>query len=706
MSDMAYEEPEERDELELERDEEAKAEPLVYDEDAPNLVEAFEDHEDGRKALKDIAQYVTQTFESAWEGSERQREDRAKDWRIFIGDLPKKDAPFEHAANMHVPIMLENLSRLVFRSAGELFGDWSNVFGVVPLGPEDVHQAEILSKHGNWQIRENIPDFTRQQHRGLMMFYTHGDVVCHSYWDSGRRQNRHDMLTVDEFITPYTYTTMMPDFSDCPFYCRVRRYYKHELQRMRGTWVGIDECIERKKPRWEDEPDQPMRDGVSKVEGITFDVDNHVSPYKIVQWEGWLDLPNQESQRFCQVYFEPETKNILQLMILEEPSWQERMRYESQIRSRDDYYMALADYRAATEQQQAMAQQAQVSGMPAPMVDIPAPVMPSWMNVDNPSADPDKMKYAPIYMFAHGVCIEPLVGNLGFGFGKIQADFNRAANTSLNQFVDSATLANCNGLITSALVQFNKPFTHAPGQIHVVKGLSGDELRKNIMPLEYKPANPQLFDLVRYMYEIGQSSIQSPNVLSGEPGKSGETFRGISARIEQATKQLSVSTRKYADFLTQILKNNARLNAIYLPDEEIIYVADAVAGMREQIAVSRGLYQRNYNVVFRSDMKYSSDAQRIADAEGLVQMAAQLPFLQGNVAFAYGALKKLLEARNIQDMIMMLGPQPPMPETSLGLPPPPPPGMPPGGPQGGPQGKPEAPGPNGPSGPAPTGMPN
>jgi hypothetical protein len=202
--------PEPGDELAGEPEE---ALPVVfsYDEEAPNLVEAFMAHREGVEALKEIADHCYSTFTSAFEATEKYRKKIADNWRIFTGDLPPKEAPFENTANAHLPLMLETMSRLSFRVYGELFDDPWHVFDVVPVGPDDDAIANILSTHGNWQIREQISDFQRQMHRLVLGFFVIGDVTVHSYYDELRRTNCHEVLTPDEFVTPNSVSTTRPD---------------------------------------------------------------------------------------------------------------------------------------------------------------------------------------------------------------------------------------------------------------------------------------------------------------------------------------------------------------------------------------------------------------------------------------------------------------------------------------------------------------
>lgn len=680
--------------------------PFTYSDDEDNLVRTFEAHPKGLKALKRIADKVIKDFEEAKDATAEYREKMAEDWKLFAGELPSKPYPFEGCANLHVPIMLENLTRLTSRVAAELFGDWSNVFGVIPVGPDDDEVADILTLHGNWQIREQIDDFPRQQDRGLLSFFMWGDVTCHSFFDEVKRTNRHEVLTPDEFYVPYVFTTTAPDYSDVPYRVKVLHRYRHDLQRMRERWTNVDKVLKRKSPSWNDEPDAPLAESAAEstfVEPPT----TGGAPYKLLQYEGWMEMPDRDDDRFIQVIIDHTTKTILRLALHEELDWRDKQRFDLQNEEYNGYLQAMGAYNAQYDA--AIAQEDQVREGLGMSLDVPGPmkapliaeagapaqmmappVRPSWMaeGVDGP---PLPVKRVPIHMFSHGVCIESMVGSLGLSFGRIQADFNRAANISFNQFSDSATLSNIKVFIAAdgvKLANGKDGISMTPGSVNTLTGTTGADIRNSFTELATEPANPQLFQIVDKLYAYGQSSIQSPGILSGEPGKSGETFRGVSTRLDQAVKQLSVSGRKYAMFLTQILKNNARLNAMFLDDEEMLRVVDHRTNMLRTITVGRHLYERSYRVQITSDLKFSSEAQRIAEADELVQLPQAVPPLQANLAFQYEAVKKALVARGRHDMVQVLG-APPPPSPMFGMPPPPPPGMmPPGAPPGPPGGPP------------------
>lgn len=708
--------PEVDDELALALDDDGESleEPIVYpgpDDDEQNLAAVFMAHPDGKEALAKISKQVITDFDDDWEATEEYRQRMADDWKLFAGELPKKEWPYDKSANAHLPLMLENITRISTRMYAELFGDWSRVFDVLSEGPDDDNIAAILTRHGNWQLGNQLPDFKRQQARGVLMFCTAGDVTCHSYYDPSRMQNAHEMLTPDEFVTPFSHVTTMPDYSDLPHVAKVIYRYRHELEAMEDTWVDVDKVLERQPPSWEDQPGGTFRKATADAQKIIITDSKSSNAYKLIWYEGWLDLPDIEGQRFCQVIVDYATHAVLSLTIHEEEDWQDRARFDQQTAEAEAYTQALnqhtqmaeAHAKETAKHQAALAAHGEIraeigqiavdpqhgadleAALPqepmAPQPLPPAPPPPDWMQMGATAPKPVRM--VPLHMFSHGVCIEPLVGNLGLSFGRQQADHNRAVDTWASQFTDAATLSNSRTLLTTAAVEFDRPFQVAPGKVNKIKNVLAGDIDKHIKELSIGQANPQLMELMSLIWDKAQSSIQSSPVLSGEAGKSGETFRGMNSRIEQASKQLSVPTGFYGDFFKQVVRNNAKLNYLFLREEEVFMVNDDRAGTMPELRIGRKLYGRNYQIKLASDMTFATMDQKIASADECVQMPQAVPALQTNALFQYKALVKSLLLRGRQDLVDALGPPPPPPQVPFGTPPPMPPGMPPGAPGAG-----------------------
>lgn len=658
--------------------------PFEPDWDAVNLVPEFEAHPEGQEALKRIADEVWENWHQDWEHSEAYREKAAKNLKLFTGDIKKKDFPFKDAANAHVPILMEMMVRVTFRVVDEIIGDRENIFNVLPIGPDDEEVAAVLTDHGNWQIREQMPDFIPQQHRGILQFFMNGTAICHSYYDSFRRRNRHDMLNTDEFVVPYVYTSSMPDLSDVPRRTRICFYYRHELQQMKGLWTNVDKLLNEAEPKADDEPELPLHESVADANKVELPDDKRGSAFKVLWYEGWMSLPQHEDDRFVQVIMECNTRIVLHMTIWERPNELDQSRFERQVREKE---MAIAAVQQHQQQLQEIQGQFQMveemrasgemdQGMAAEIYSrmeqqLPeAPGLPDWMKGDL-DAKPEPVRMEPIHLFSRGACIEPLVGPVGIGYGRIQADYNRTANTVLKQFIDAATLANVPGWLVADGVEMPKGgVTFSPGQFTKVEGVEASELANAVIPIQPKAANPQLREVMEMVRGFAQDAVQAPDVLSGYPGKSGETYRGLGTRLEQASKMLSVPSGKYMVFFEQIIKNNAWLNSIFLNDDEIVRIVDHKMHRLRQIRVGRHMYRRDYRVVFRADKRFSSKEQRIAQADEMVQMANTFPPLQMNIPFQHAAFRKSLEARDMDDMVQLLGPSPPPPQTPFGMPPP------------------------------------
>jgi hypothetical protein len=278
----------------------------------------------------------------------------------------------------------------------------------------------------------------------------------------------------------------------------------------------------------------------------------------------------------------------------------------------------------------------------------------------------------PVHMYIHGVCMETMLGSSGVGFGRILADFQRVANDALQKFTDQATSANIHTYAT------NQRESVVPNEIgfspgRVLRLLNCPDIDKALKRFDSPPANPQLLEMVQLAQKSAEKVAGTSEVLSGEPGKSSETWRGLSARIEQATKNASVAAGIFCrEFLTRVFQNFGYLNSLWLSEHEMVYMTDGVANHGE-VPIRRDMYQRNYKVEIRADLRFSTKAQKVAEDDELVMMATKIPFLQQNPRFQMAVIAKALSDRGHADLVPLL--QPPMP-----------PPMPPGAPQGAPSG--------------------
>lgn len=683
--------------------------------DAPNLVPLFMGSDDGRKFLGKVAEQVCKDFQRDWDNSEDYRQRRKENYQLYTGMLPKKSFPFDGCANAHQPLMLERIQRLSANVFAEIFTDRETIFGVSPTGPDDYETAEVLTLHGNWQFKNELTDFLRQQERAMQEFYSCGSVFCHSYYDPTAARNCHDILSCEEFIIPFVWVTTKVDLSDVPRKVRILRKYRHEMEDLRDAdpqhaWANVDEVLAHDPPGW-DTLDTKVRDAGERREGIVKPDSDPTAPYVFYQYHGFTRMPGEKRSRPICAIVESQNKIMVRLYINEEEDWRDRMRFDSQTEEFARYQSDVMAHQQMVEKQsylQARLAQPDVDPVEAGMLqeglqgdEIEPPAEPTWL-ASEAELGPDGMpaprpvRRVPVEPFSHGVCVDNPAGALGLSFGTVLAELNKLSNEALNRFYDSATLGNIQSyIVPEGLDLGTSMLTLTPGKVFRAKGVTGEQLKNMIHELRASPANPQLLDIVRFATDNADSAVAAPGVLSGEPGKSGETFRGLATRREQATKQLSASGIRYLQFLNRIIVNNARLNALFLPEHEIIQVGNHFAEARKatvdpmtgapqpEIAISREMYRRNYAVTFTADVRFTSQAQRIAESDELFQMTMSAPPLMSNPALVYAVTANSFRARGQQGLIPMLGPPPPPPEFPMGMAPPPMP-MGPGGPGGAP----------------------
>lgn len=660
------------------------------DEDLPNLIPLFESTQESKDFLKKLVDDCYTEFTLSWDKNKSYREKVAESWRLLYCDLPPKSKPFEHCANAAIPLALQNVVRYTNKIYSETFGDWSNVFNFVPTNPQAELIAPIVSEHSNWQLRNRIVGFKRQMHRGLLIFAVAGDVVCHSYYDQVTKRNCHEILTCDDFVTPYTHVSVSPDFSDVPWVARRIPFFKTKLKSMKAHgWANIDEVIKHNAPEYGDGgAETELRQAISDHLGEE-PFGQPRGEYEIIHYEGWLKLLGQDRERYCQLVFDLTTKKPLKLTIHEQADYSERYRYDYQMKEYQEYQSAIQQNMMLQMQMQQQSSQllqgavAEPVGSPvAPQLadtarqilstpPPPPPNQPRWMQDGQPPKPPEK---TPILMFSHGVCLEPMLGNLGIGIGRIDAQLNLATNTVWSQFLDAATLGNGKTFITASNVDFRSPFKIGPGVFNKAKNVMPSDLQNAFYELDFGQANPQLIAAADKLMQFGEQASSTPDVMSGAAGKSGETARGIQARIEQNNAMFGVPTQKWADFCIQVMKNNCKLNRVYMEDSEVFYVNRFNDSLEmqgsEMIVAAREFYDNEYDIELISDLQFKGRAQKISEADEITQMPNAMPQLANNLAFFYKAVTESLKARGMHRMAkQLLGPPPPLPTNTFGLPP-------------------------------------
>lgn len=619
---------------------------------------------------KTMPEQVVKHFNEDWDGRSdwvKKREERLKLW---LGDLAPKTGSFRDCANMHNPILLTRTLRLVTRVFSQIFQQGQPVFSAQASSRLGEDRADIITKHQNWELRKQIADFPVQVHRALIDFFLHGDCVFYSYRDQDNNCNRHEALSTEEFVFPYTRKTSAADMSDVPRKTRVLFPYKRDLIRRQkdGFYAQVDQVI-KSDGTFESEVEEVIKDAVDKFEGVDRTESTSDAPYCLLEYHGWATLPYQEDEMPIRAVVDVKTRTLLALYSRYYDDPVDKARLQQQTAEYQQYLQAIQQYVQAMQleqqllgtlqqphvpQDEAHAVAAQVQQQrPAP------PVKPQWMKQDdqgNP-LPPEPCKRKIIESFSHGTCIENPDGSYGLGVGLLLMPFQMAANIAQNQFTDNATLNNSAGLggFIHENIQFPPGVTNIdPSTYTRIKGVPPDQVEKAIVKFNPPQANTQLLQAIQ-VAEAGADGVSSaPDVLSGQRDGD-ETFRGQQSRVEQSTQQLSVLASKFIMCLDQVAKNNALLDYFFLPDEQIQDVVDPVTQKSIPIKIGRSLYQDSFDVIFSADLSFASRQAKISerdDALGLLTKGVppQIASLIFKPEIFAAAARECLKARGLFEL--------------------------------------------------------
>ena len=585
---------------------------------------------------KTLPRQVVDHYDEDCEARKGWMEKRAERMKLFLGNIDPKHGAFKDAANLHVPILSTRILRLASRVYSEIFQQGQPIFAVQTNSRVTEEQANAITKAENWQFRKEIPEFQRHVFRAIIEFFLDGECTFDSYRDFDRNVNRHDYLSPDEFVYPYTRRTSSIDMSDVPRKTKVLFPYKRDIMKLVKLGFydkGQAEKVCKTEGSHEDAPEMPNKDAQDKYEGM--DPSEHTSdaPYCFLEYHGWTTIPGQEDEIPVRVVVDKKTETVLGLYSRYYDDPTDKVRFDKQTTEHSDFMGGVDQFTQAMQLEQQLLERLKDPSVPPDEAHQVAmqvqsqrpqpPMRPQWM--DQSGSPPEPCKQKVIERFSHGCCIENPEGSHGIGIGTLLMPHQVAANITQNQFTDLATLSNEMGL--GGFMHTNMKLdpgvkTVEPGVIMRVSGIPPADMEKAYFRLTAPQANPQLLQALQGQESAADGISSAPDVLSGQ--KDGdETFRGQATRVEQATKQLTVHASNFVQVLTNVGKNNALLNFMFMPDQMDMDVQDPNTQKAEKITVGRDMYKDSYDILFSADLSFSSRAAKIAEKDDALGMVTK-----------------------------------------------------------------------------------
>jgi len=229
------------------------------------------------------------------------------------------------------------------------------------------------------------------------------------------------------------------------------------------------------------------------------------------------------------------------------------------------------------------------------------------------------VKVTPTQMYTKfGFVPNPDGGFYDIGFGILLGPLNESVNTIINQLVDAGSLSNLqSGFIGKGLRLKMGDARFQPGEWKPVNA-TGDDLRKQIVPLPAKEPSNVLFQLMGTLITSGKELASVAEIFVGKmPGQNTPATTTM-ASIEQGMKVFTAVYKRIFRSLSQEFKKIFELNATYMDPNTYVSVIDTQIGPED-------FDKKSYDICPGADPTAVSQTEKLLKAQGLMELVGQMP---------------------------------------------------------------------------------
>lgn len=231
------------------------------------------------------------------------------------------------------------------------------------------------------------------------------------------------------------------------------------------------------------------------------------------------------------------------------------------------------------------------------------------------------IKIKPIEMYTKFPFVPSPDGSFyDVGFGNLLGPLNESVNTLINQVLDSGTLHNLNaGFIGKSLRLRLGDTDFTPGEWKQVNA-TGDDLRKQIVPLPAKEPSAVLLELLKFLIQAGKELASVAEIFTGKmPGQNTPATTTM-ATVEQGMKVFTAIYKRIYRSLAEEFYKFFCLNHTYLDPNKYIAVLDDTIGPDDFDEESLDIYPS-------ADPTASSQDEKLQKVNGLFQIMQAMPGL-------------------------------------------------------------------------------
>lgn len=604
-------------------------------------------------------------------------------YKVYFGQMPPKDPDFAETASVHVPIMAEAVDRIHARMYQQRLPPKGELLVATPTGPDDEPRERRLTKHLNWQLRNQIREYRSLHDVNMTRTLLVGSAFTYVYYDAVKRRPCLHALPTTDVVMAYTQKTEDLSLLDVPRYTIIWRKHARELraEEKKGVYFGVEAALKAGDDMDIDEKDAVRMAG-DEAAGRKEWTDDPQRPRVILEQHTWCKLPGGDTERPVIVTVDRASQSILGVYLREDEDPRDRARYDREMRANEAQYMMMMQ----EHQQKILMHQARIEALQSQAAILPPeislPPMPEPPAPPEMPPEPVRPEMVPISFITHYVCKPNPAAAYGIGVGMELCDMNKAADTLMAQYVDLGTLANNPVLIFSRQMKFLRGAKRIKPGAGLEVDTSGMPLKGMYEVLQFPHPNPAMAGVVRDIKEDAKDKAGASDVLVGEGTVSREAAATSKIRATMAMENLTILGQRYDASQSEEAKKIARINARTLDEMEyasVVMPGDAGKMAVEAGAIGRHDYYEDFDISFTADPRMATQTQRVDEAREAMNIMTQLPPglipLPTMQRLAIAAMSKLYKAMDMPDMAAIVDQAPAVM---------PPPGM--GGPMNGPPG--------------------
>lgn len=234
---------------------------------------------------------------------------------------------------------------------------------------------------------------------------------------------------------------------------------------------------------------------------------------------------------------------------------------------------------------------------------------------DNVTMDGDKVVkiVATQYYTKFSFVPNPDGSFYSIGFGVLLGPLNESVNTLINQLVDAGTVSNLqSGFIGKGLRIKSGESGFTPGEWKPVNA-TGDDLRKQIVPLPAKEPSAVLFQLMNALVTSGKELASVAEIFVGKmPGQNTPATTTM-ASIEQGMKVFTAVYKRIYRSLKGEFYKVFELNEKYLDPNTYAAVVDVEIGPED-------FSDEDYDICPGADPSSMTQTEKLMKAQGLLEL--------------------------------------------------------------------------------------